>query len=174
MASNTNAEVLGAEELETLQEMIDRRVEEKVLGVRDGQNSNFVQMYRQNMRAFRRIIQENSTAAEIFYFFVEHMDYGNSIACSSVVLEEITQKSRSTVSRALKLLKERNFIDISKMGTTNVYHINATVAWSTFSNNKQYAKLNATIVLSKSEQDYAIESSLNRQVIVKDKGDTSI
>lgn len=163
-----NLQSFGSAEIETLEEMIDRRVEEKVLSERRDQNSDFVQMYRQNMKAFRQIIDENSTAASIFYFFLEHMDYGNSIACSSTVLEEISKKSRSTVSRAIKLLKSRGFIDVSRMGTTNVYHINATVAWSTFSNNKRYAKLNSTIVLAESEQDNAIESSLNKRVVLKD------
>jgi hypothetical protein len=131
-------------------------------------NANFVQVYRKNMRAFRGIIHENPLAAEIFYFLLENMDYGNSLACSSSVLQEITGASRTSIWRAVKFLQEKNHISISKMGNCNVYHVNAEVAWTTWGNGKKYAKFKATVLIGESEQDDSIEVKSSKKAKVKE------
>ena len=116
-------------------------------------NRKFVQIYEDHMTAFRQIIRENPTAAEIFYFITQNMDRTNSLACSYTVLEEVVEKGRTTVWKAVKYLKDKNFIDVSKMGNCNVYHINANVAWKSYANGKKYAKFRATVILASSEQE---------------------
>lgn len=146
---------LDNNELETLAELIDERIRRSREQEEEESesNTNFIQLYRDGIKPVRQLIRVNPTAAEIFHFFLEHMDWGNSVACSSTVLEEVTGKSRSSVTRAIKELKTRKFIEVSKMGSTNVYHLNAKVVWSTWASSKRYAKFSATVILAESEQE---------------------
>lgn len=130
-------------------------------------NNDFVQIYRKPMRSFRKIIRENPVAAEIFYFLLEHMDRGNSLACSHSTLQEVTGMSKSTITRAVKFLRDEQHISVSKMGNCNVYHINADIAWTTWGNGKKYAKFNATIVISESEQEDSLELKTTRHAELK-------
>jgi len=145
------------ETLRELASLVKEEIREIEGEERRDSNADFIQLYRAPMKAFRRIIRQNPVAAEIFYFLLEHMDYGNSLACSYAVLEEVTGTSKTTVWRAVKFLKEEQYVTVSRMGNCNVYHINATVAWTTWGNGKKYAKFNATIVLAESEQDGTIK-----------------
>lgn len=138
---------------------------------RSERNRDFVQVYRAHMRAFRIIIRENPSAAEIFYFIIEHMDSGNSLACSYTVLQEVTEKSRTSVWRAVKYLREQKYIAVSKMGNCNVYHVNSNVAWSTWGNGKQYAKFSSNVIISASEQGTHIAFETNRRAALGTESD---
>lgn len=148
---------------DAVKEKLDERDAEKL---RD-KNKGFVQVYENEMKKFRQIIRKDPVAAEIFYFLLENMDRTNSLACSSRVLEEVTGKSRTTVWKAVKLLKDRKHLEISKMGNCNVYHVNAKVAWKTWGNGRKYAKFNASVIVSQSEQDQDVEVSTTRQASIK-------
>lgn len=153
------------EKQETLRELaalVKEEMEEIEREAQADTNTGFVQLYRKPMRSFRKIIRGNPVAAEIFYFLLEHMDRGNSLACSYATLQEITGTSKSTVTRAIKFLKQEQHLSVSKMGNCNVYHINADIAWTTWGNGKKYAKFNATIVLAESEQDSSLELDTTR------------
>lgn len=165
-------EELDVQELKTLSEFVDERIRKSVESDNESErNADFVQLYRGGLKPMRQLIRSNPVSAQIFYFFLEHMDWGNSVACSSLVLEEVTGKSRSSVARGIRELKERGFIGTSRMGTTNVYHLNAKLVWSSWANGKRYAKLNATVVLSETEQEEALNSSLTRTVEIRRKGE---
>ena len=58
------------------------------------------------------------------------MDNRNALACSYAVFEDYFGKSRSTVYRAVKLLEENGFLNVLKMGTSNVYVVNEDLAWT--------------------------------------------
>lgn len=153
------------EKQETLRELaalVKEEMEEIEREAQADANTGFVQLYRKPMRSFRKIIRGNPVAAEIFYFLLEHMDRGNSLACSYATLQEITGTSKSTITRAIKFLKKEQHLSVSKMGNCNVYHINADVAWTTWGNGKKYAKFNATIVIAESEQDDSLELDTTR------------
>lgn len=153
------------EKQETLRELaalVKEEMEEIEREAQANTNTGFVQLYRKPMRSFRKIIRGNPVAAEIFYFLLEHMDRGNSLACSYATLQEITGTSKSTVTRAIKFLKQEQHLSVSKMGNCNVYHINADIAWTTWGNGKKYAKFNATIVLAESEQESSLELDTTR------------
>ena len=85
-------------------------VEKDNTAKKNRKNHDFVQMYRYNMKAYRELILTQPTAAAIFLFLAEHMTQNNAVSCSSKVLEELTGKSRSTVWRSIKVLKEKKFL----------------------------------------------------------------
>ena len=71
-------------------------------------NSDFVQLYRNHITEVRWLLKKNPLACEIFLFLLEHMDTSNALACSSALLEDYFEKSRTTIFRAIKVLKEKN------------------------------------------------------------------
>ena len=75
--------------------------------------------------------------------------------------------SRATVARAVKTLKERGFITVYKSGGTNVYAVNKNLAWSSWGKNYKYAKFDAKIIISESEQEKLdIKVGSERQKII--------
>lgn len=118
-------------------------------------NSNFVQIYRNNMSAIRWLSKNNNTALEMFLFILEHMDHTNALACSYSIFEDALGKSKPTITRAIKVLKDNGFVDVLKMGTCNVYIINSDVAWASWDNKKKYCKFNGNMLIShKENKDY--------------------
>ena len=118
-------------------------------------NSNFVQLYKDNMPAIRWLSRNNATALEMFIFILEHMDHTNALGCSYAVFEDALGKSKPTITRAIKVLKDNGFVDVLKMGTSNVYIVNQDVAWSSWDNKKKYCKFNGNMLIShKENKDY--------------------
>jgi len=57
-------------------------------------------------RELMELSMKNGLSHALLYFLVEQMDELNAVMISSKVLEEFTGKSRQTISRALKVLKD--------------------------------------------------------------------
>ena len=67
---------------------------------------------------------------KFLYYLVEHMGRTtNAVVCSYTTLCEITGVSRPTVGRAIKLLKDDQWIDTVKIGNANAYCVNERVFW---------------------------------------------
>jgi Fe2+ or Zn2+ uptake regulation protein len=136
----------------------------------DKKNHNFVQYNRPAMKYFRKIIKESPLAAQIFSFLTEHMDYKNAVVCSSKVLEEYFEASRSSVYRALKYLEKQNFLLIGKSGNTNVFVVCSDIAWSSYGNAKKYCQFQGTIFMSESEnKDLEIKTQKFKEITSKRK-----
>lgn len=130
-------------------------------------NSNFVQLYRNNMKAIRWLSKHNNTALEMFLFILEHMDHTNALGCSYAVFEDALGKSKPTITRAIKVLKDNGFVDVLKMGTSNVYIINQDIAWSSWDNKKKYCKFNGNMLIShKENKDYAYSQTSQKVKIL--------
>lgn len=132
-----------------------RREEEK--------NTNFIQLYRDNMPELRWLMTNQSFASSLLFFILEHMDTKNALACSYSVFCDYFGKGRTTVYRAIKTLEENGFIDVLKMGTSNVYIVNQDLAWTSYNTQKKYAKYEGNILVSKKEnKDYEYRSQFDR------------
>ena len=91
----------------------------------ENDNSNFVQLSRGYLQQMRKLARKSPIAHEILYYLVEHMGRTtNAVVCSYTTLCEVTGVSRPTVGRAIKLLKEDNWIDTVKIGNANAYCVN--------------------------------------------------
>jgi len=119
---------------------------------RERKNLDFVQFSRKAMHHHRELISKNPLAAYILDFFIEHMNRSNAIVCSIKVIEEVTGKSRSTVNRALKVLKSDNWIQTIRIGNANAYVINSAAFWSSAATNKAFSMFHSTVIASQSEQ----------------------
>jgi DNA-binding transcriptional ArsR family regulator len=118
------------------------------------ENYNFVQLSRGYLSQMRKLARKSPVAHEILYYLVEHMGRTtNAVVCSYKTLCEMTGVSRPTVGRAIKLLKDENWIDTVKIGNANAYCVNERVFWQAARNQRQYAVFSATVIASASEQD---------------------
>ena len=85
--------------------------------------------------------------------------------------------SRAALSEAIKLLREHNYIDVRKTGTSNIYMINKQLYWNSWGTNYAYAQFGANIIISASEQDkktqkrIKLEIQKRQEVVAKNKKD---
>ena len=77
----------------------------------------------------------------------------NAVVVSYMTLCEITGVNRPTVGRAIKILKNDNWIDAVKIGNATAYCVNARAYWQATRNQKKYAIFQATVIASESEQN---------------------
>ena len=105
------------------------------------ENANFVQIKDNSLKAIQGLISENALlSAQILFFFIEKMGkLNNSVICSYQTLMEVTGYSRPTVARAIKHLKDNNWIDTIKVGSATAYCVNAQIAWRAANNQRHYA-----------------------------------
>ncbi|HGJ5684827.1 TPA: replication/maintenance protein RepL [Salmonella enterica subsp. enterica serovar Stanley] len=125
-------------------------------------SADFVQIKDRYLKDIRVLISQNPVSAQILFLFIEKMGkFNNSIVCSYQTLIEITGFSRATISRAIKLLKDQNWIDTVKIGSATAYCVNAQVAWRKANNQRHYAIFSSTIIASSSEnKDYKTNKKL--------------
>lgn len=97
--------------------------------------------------------QENPTAVNVLFFLVDQMDSVNAVICSNRVLMEVLGVSQSTITRAIKSLREKGFIAIYKSGASNVYAVTDKIFWKSWGSNLAYSKFPANVILTSSEQD---------------------
>lgn len=133
-------------------------------------NNNFVQLYKDHMPEVRWLMTKYPFANTMLFFILEHMDNRNALACSYSVFEDYFEKSRMTIYRAIKVLQENGFLDVYKMGTSNVYVINHDLAWTSYNTEKRYAKYDGKILISKKEnKDYEYRNQFDRLKSLKER-----
>lgn len=133
---------------------------EQIAGAIDDEtkNVNFVQLSKPFLKQWRALTRKNPIATELLLWMIEKMGRKtNCVVCSYQTMQEVTGVSRATVGRAIKLLKDENWITTVKIGSATAYCVNAHVAWQAARNEKRYAVFAATVVASESEQDGSIE-----------------
>lgn len=117
----------------------------------DQKNKDFIQLYRDHIDDVARLAREQPRAYDLFMFFIKHMDGTNALCVSMQALAEIMNLSRQSLSKSVKYLKENGWICVLRSGSSNVYIINPDVAWTSYGNQKQYCRFQASILLSSSE-----------------------
>jgi Fe2+ or Zn2+ uptake regulation protein len=135
-----------------------------------GENNNFVMFFRDEMHSLQKIAVEDGKALSVLMLLTEHMDQTNSLIVSRDAIAEILEMSVPTVDRKLKFLRDKNFITVIKSGTSNIYTVNSKIAWTTYANQKQYAKFTSNVLVSKTEQNYKLRQSKAKQLgLLKEK-----
>ncbi|MHC6051555.1 hypothetical protein ACYT84_07255 [Ralstonia solanacearum] len=81
------------------------------------------------------------------------MDKTNSIVASRRTLSELLGHSERTINRSISYLKEKQVITTSRSGSSVIIHVNSKVAWKNGRAKAKFAKFNATVLISESEQD---------------------
>ncbi len=131
---------------------------------------DFLQVNNKMYKAEDWLMSKSPIAYRTFRFLINNMDGYNSVICSYQVLQEQFNVSKETIRRAIKLLKEKQYIEIYKSGTSNVYAINKEIVWKSWGNQHKYAKFGANIILSEIEQEKNIKLKIAKHntVTIKD------
>lgn len=116
------------------------------------QNPFFFQFNKGTYPAVRKLLLDYPLAGNILLFLVEHMDNINSLTVSYAALSEVFGKTRQCLSKAIKHLKDRKFIEVLKTGNMNVYCMNANVVWHRSRENIKYAKFKTNVYMTFNEQ----------------------
>lgn len=121
---------------------------------------SFVQVNKEAYKAEDWLMAKSPISYRIFKFLINNMDDYNAVICSYKVLQETFGVSQDTVRRAIKILKEKQYIDVYKSGTSNVYAINKNIVWNSWGTNYDYAKFGVNIILSESEQEERVRARI--------------
>lgn len=140
----------------------ERREKEELQRQKKSPYRSWVQMNKDAYKAEDWLMSKSPIAYRIFKFLINNMDSYNAVMCSQTVLQEQFDVSRVTISRAIKLLKEKQFIDVYKSGTSNVYAVNKQIAWNSWGSNFKHGKFGANIILSESEQDEQVKLEIQK------------
>lgn len=116
-------------------------------------NTNFHQLSDNHVVNIAHLIRANAKAAELLFFLVKEKGVNtNAVVCSYELLMERMCVSRSTVSKAVKYLKDNNWIDIVRIGNASAYCVNERVFWKSDYDSRKYAYFSATVIARGSEQ----------------------
>lgn len=131
-------------------------------------NHDFVMLYRREKTAMFDLGKKDPSASVLLNFLILNMDTDNCLIVSGETIAELLDWSVRTVRSKVKVLYDLQMIDILKSGNTNIYCINSNIAWSTYASKKQYAKFQARVLISKSEQESnkRIRSSRTKKIVV--------
>ena len=81
------------------------------------------------------LVAKSPTAYRILRFLVSSMDNYNAVICSYRVMQEKLNISKPTVERAIRLLKDHQFIQVVRTGGANVYLVNKHLYWNSWGSN---------------------------------------
>lgn len=123
-------------------------------------NPYFFQFYKHNFKLIRSLLKENSLASQVFMFIVEHMDGNNALVISQHALSEALGYHRQSIYRAVKHLVEGKYLAVVKSGNTNIYCVNADIVWQDTHEKKTFAKFNARVYVTASEQEVGFKTDL--------------
>jgi uncharacterized membrane protein len=126
------------------QELLEQEEAEK----RAKKNYNFVQIEKRTLRLVRELYADNPAAGKLLFILAEKMNRQNALVCSYETISKITGLGRTTLYKAIKYLKNHNWIEVIKVGTANAYIINSRVFWQSYGD-KKLSVFHATIVASK-------------------------
>lgn len=125
--------------------------------------SKWTQLNNEHTKDLITLAVKYPRAHAVLYFLVDQMDNKNAIIVSINTIAEIMGVSRQTISNAIKILKDTNFIDIHKTGTSYVYSVNNSVFWKSYQKNREYAKFSAKVIISSNEQDEDTKKKIKTQ-----------
>lgn len=161
--SNFNEKIDELNRKSQQQKLVDDEKKELEALERAKKNNNFYMVFKEDGSPIvRELIKTNPRAAELFLFLCEKSDRTNAFIASGKALASFLETSEPTISRAIKILKEKNLVDIFKTGSTNVFILNPDVVWSAWKTGKKSCMFgNAKVLLSVDEQDKYMQKRIN-------------
>jgi len=122
-------------------------------------NMDFVQISRSEMREIAALGEKNKLALSILMILTQAMNKQNAVMMSYDAMATLTGRAGRSLRRAVKLLKDDRWVQIVKVGSTNVYVINSSVFWTDRGDKKYLSNFSAQVVTTLDEQDKDIRES---------------
>ena len=120
-----------------------------------------------------QLTKESRVASMLFSFLVKEMTEYNIAVCSYKLLQEVLEVSKPSIATAINLLRDKQIIEVYKLGNMNAYAINANIVWKTHGNKIKHARFKAHIALTETEQDKLIRKKINKEKEILNKGKLS-
>lgn len=124
-------------------------------------NMDFVQVSRAELRAIADLGAKSALALDLLMVLAQSMDKQNAVMISFKAMKQILGKSRPTLDRAVRLLREDKWIQVVKVGTANAYILNSAVFWTDRGDKRHMASFGAQIVTTLEEQDKDLRANPN-------------
>lgn len=143
------------------------QIEEMKAEQRMPKNMDFVQLARSEMRELAELGERNPLSLKLFMALGQLMNKQNAVMISSKAMQKLFGKSKSTVDRAVRVLKEEQWIKVVKIGTANAYVLNPNILWTDRNDKKGLIEFNAKIVTTLDEQEKDLRAQLKKGEEVK-------
>ncbi|MBR8361666.1 hypothetical protein KDW10_30520 [Burkholderia vietnamiensis] len=115
-------------------------------------NSGFVQVSRKYLDELDELAFRSPAARKLLTTLVKAMNKQNAVMVSQASLVKLTGLSAPTIKRAVALLREQQWVEVLKVGTSNVYRINSSVFWTARADGR-WASFAAEVIVNFDEQD---------------------
>lgn len=137
-----------------------RYIDEGVELPKTTKNPPFFQFYKgASFDYMKEKMNQNPKAMNVWFELVSLMDNQGAVMISQPALAEFFGVTRQTVNNWIKWLDENELISIFKIGTANVYAINASIVSDRLVTQKQeFALFNARVVADKKEQTKKVKN----------------
>lgn len=115
----------------------------------------WVQTERAAHEAWAGLMRESPNAAMLMHLLVARVGDHNAVVASQKVLANLMGRHINTVKNALRILKDKNWIEVRQIGdrgTVNAYIVNDRIAWSGPRDGIRYSLFSARVLLSDEEQ----------------------
>jgi hypothetical protein len=132
-------------------------------------NTNFFQVYKDNVDFLIDMNQENKTALNIFLWIAKNMDDKNALVVSQEALSNVLGVTTRTIQYAIAYLKEKKALEVLKSGSSNIYALNSKIVWQDDAERKKYAHFTAKVYVSAEEQDIDYQTTLFGHAVKKEK-----
>lgn len=116
----------------------------------------WLQFEKKGLKELQKLAMRSPAAMGTLMYLVNHMSRSNALVVSQAAIAKELATSRETVNKAIKLLKDHNFIEAIKAGGTTVYVVNSRVAWQG-NRGERYASFGADVIALEIEQLDAID-----------------
>ena len=127
------------------------------------ENQDFVMLYRKFIAQIADLGAENTTALRVLLFLIKHMDGTNALGVPQKLMSDMMGVSRQTINGAIRYLEQNGWIQVYKLGKSNIYVVNPDVVWTSYADQRAYCKFQGTFLLS-SEDNWEITSKDRTQV----------
>lgn len=115
-------------------------------------NAGFVQVSKMYIAEMKDLARHAPAAHNVLWTLIQEMNKQNSIMISVPSIAKLTGMSTATVKRGIALLREQQWMEVLKVGTSNVYRVNASVVWQDRADGK-WAAFDTRVVANWDEQD---------------------
>lgn len=126
------------------------------------QLGSWIQTERSAHEAWAKLIRKSPKAAELMHLITARIGENNAVVMSIPTIMQLMDASRPTVVRAIKLLRDDNWVQtvqIGGSGTANAYVVNDRVAWNGKRDGIRFSLFSATVIVSSTEQPEDFEQS---------------
>jgi len=118
-------------------------------------HGSWVQTERAAHEAWAALMRESPNAAMLMHLLVARVGEHNAVVASQKVLAHLMGRHVNTVKNALRVLKDKNWIEVRQIGdrgTVNAYIVNDRIAWTGPRDGIRYSLFSARVLLSDEEQ----------------------